>query len=81
MKYKNAEKILPPELVEEIQKYVQGEFLYVPKKDRQAHKALTEYRVELDKRNIRIYTMLNIVLDEAIFKINIGWFFLLFCHL
>lgn len=57
MKYKNAEKILPPELVEEIQKYVQGEFLYVPKKDRQAHKALTEYRVELDKRNIRIYTM------------------------
>ena len=30
MKYKNAKKILPEQLVKEIQKYVQGEIIYVP---------------------------------------------------
>lgn len=57
MKYKNANEILPSELVEEIQKYIQGEFLYIPKKERKAHKSVTEYRIELDKRNARIYNM------------------------
>ncbi len=57
MKYKNAEKILPPHLVEEIQKYVQGVFLYVPKKDKQTKRAVTEYKIELEKRNNRIYKM------------------------
>ncbi len=57
MKYKNANEILPCELVEEIQRYIQGEFLYIPKKDRQVHKAVTEYRIELEKRNSKIYTM------------------------
>lgn len=31
MKYKNAEEILPASLVAEIQKYVQGTQLYIPK--------------------------------------------------
>lgn len=31
MKYTNATKVLPEELIEEIQKYVQGETLYIPK--------------------------------------------------
>lgn len=57
MKYKNASDILPANLVEEIQKYVQGEFLYIPKKDRQAYRADTEYKIELAKRNFRIYNM------------------------
>ena len=57
MKYKNAGEILPAELLEEIQKYVQGEFLYVPIKERKTARALTEYRVELDRRNERIYRM------------------------
>lgn len=30
MKYTNATKILPAELVEELQKYLQGEYLYIP---------------------------------------------------
>ena len=42
MKYKNAGEILPPHLVEEIQKYVQGVFLYVPKKDKKTKRAVTE---------------------------------------
>lgn len=57
MKYKNAGEILPPELVEEIQKYIQGVFLYIPKKDKQAHRAVTDYRIELEKRDLRIYKM------------------------
>lgn len=57
MKYKNAGEILPQELVEEIQKYIQGGFLYIPKKDKQAHRAVTDYRIELEKRDLRIYKM------------------------
>lgn len=57
MKYKNAGEILPAELLEEIQKYIQGEFLYIPKKDKQTHRAVTEYKIELEKRNLRIYKM------------------------
>lgn len=30
MNYKNANDILPPELVQEIQKYLKGELLYIP---------------------------------------------------
>ena len=41
MKYKNAVAVLPTELIEEIQKYIQGEFLYIPKKDKQTHRAVT----------------------------------------
>lgn len=57
MKYKNAVAVLPTELIEEIQKYIQGEFLYIPKKDKRTHRAVTEYKVELEKRNNRIYKM------------------------
>lgn len=56
MKYINANKILPDALVEEIQKYVQAEYLYIPAKDNR-HKAwgeLSGYRKELEKRNRRI---------------------------
>lgn len=31
MKYRNAAAVLPQELLEELQKYVQGEALYIPK--------------------------------------------------
>lgn len=57
MRYKNANEVLPSELVEEIQKYVQGEFLYIPKKERKVYTADTEYKIELAKRNSRIYTL------------------------
>ncbi|MGL4911114.1 MAG: CD3324 family protein [Romboutsia sp.] len=30
MKYKNAKNILPIELLEEIQKYIQGDVIYIP---------------------------------------------------
>lgn len=32
MKYINANMILPEKLIEEIQKYIQGKYIYIPKK-------------------------------------------------
>jgi hypothetical protein len=31
LNYKNATQILPKELMDEVQKYIQGEYLYIPK--------------------------------------------------
>ena len=31
MSYTNAEEVLPPELLNEVQKYVQGEQIYIPR--------------------------------------------------
>ena len=31
MKYAKAKEILPDELIQEIQKYIQGQYLYIPK--------------------------------------------------
>ncbi|MCA0988426.1 CD3324 family protein [Guptibacillus algicola] len=56
MKYINAKKALPNELLEELQKYIQGETLYVPKpkSNREKWGASTGIRKELLKRNRRI---------------------------
>jgi Mor family transcriptional regulator len=35
LSYKNGKDILPPELLKEIQKYVQGELIYIPKGGRE----------------------------------------------
>lgn len=56
MKYINANVILPDGLVEELQKYVQAGYIYVPAREEQ-HKAwgeLSGYREELEKRNGKI---------------------------
>lgn len=56
MKYVNANAILPSMLVEELQKYVQAGYIYIPAKDEQ-HKSwgeLSGYRKELKKRNENI---------------------------
>lgn len=53
MKYVNANSILTDMLVEELQKYVQAGYIYIPAKDEQ-HKSwgeLSGYRKELAKRN------------------------------
>lgn len=56
MKYRNAATILPAELVEELQRYVQAGYLYIPAKEDQ-HKAWGERsggRKELKERNAAI---------------------------
>lgn len=53
MPYLNADGVLPPELLRELQKYVQGTLVYVPKSTPErlgwGHRNGT--RAELDRRN------------------------------
>lgn len=58
MKYINANTILPDMLIEELQKYIQAGYIYIPAKNEQ-HKSwgeLSGYRKELNKRNKVIIT-------------------------
>ena len=53
MKYKNASSLLPAALVEQLQDSLQGEYLYIPKKEDQ-HKSWgdqTGSRLRISKRN------------------------------
>jgi len=56
MKYINAFSVLPDNLVEELQKYVQGSYIYVPSKKGQRKKwgELSGYREKIEKRNYKI---------------------------
>lgn len=58
MKYINANKVLPEKLIMEIQKYVQGETLYIPKRETEYQKwgTLSGGRQLLDHRNAAIRT-------------------------
>lgn len=56
MKYINAKSVLPRELVEELQRYVQGGYLYVPAAEEQ-HRCwgeLSGYKEMLLQRNAEI---------------------------
>lgn len=57
MGYIRAEEILPVEIIEKIQMYVDGANIYIPRK--QAHRqewgSKTSYRCELQNRNQLIY--------------------------
>lgn len=57
MSYKNIECILPKSLVEEIQKYVDGQLIYIPKcgQKRRAWGTRNKTRQVLDARNRQIY--------------------------
>jgi Mor family transcriptional regulator len=56
MKYVNANHVLPDSLIMEIQKYVQGEAIYIPKPETVRRKwgTLSGSRKMLDKRNAAI---------------------------
>ena len=53
MSYINAKEILPAELLEEIQRYVKGEIIYIPKQDEEKIKWGTKNgsRKKYDMRN------------------------------
>ncbi|MGH4121320.1 CD3324 family protein [Clostridium sp.] len=57
MCYKNGKDILPSALLKELQKYIQGEILYIPKEDnvRSAWGENNGTRKLLRKRNLAIY--------------------------
>ena len=56
MSYKNAEEILPGEVIELIQQYVDGQNIYIPRKAeyRRSWGQGTAYKEELRLRNRRI---------------------------
>lgn len=56
MSYIKAEEILPEKLVREIQQYVDGVYIYIPRKpgSRRAWGEDTPYKSELRERNRRI---------------------------
>ena len=56
MRYIKAEDILPEDVVELIQQYVDGETIYIPRKagKRLSWGCNTDYRAELRRRNARI---------------------------
>ena len=56
MSYIKAEEILPEELIRKIQEYVDGVYIYIPRKPgtRHAWGQETDYKAELKARNNRI---------------------------
>ena len=61
MGYRKAEEILPMEIIKLIQQYVDGENIYIPRKEsnRQNWGSRTQIRQELNERNNRIYEDYN----------------------
>lgn len=58
MSYRSAQQILPEELIELIQQYVDGDYLYIPRKEtgRKKWGENTNIKSELAERNALIYT-------------------------
>lgn len=56
MSYINAESVLPREMIEEIQKYVDGVNLYIPKVP-ERNRICSSYKLELYRRNQEIYEL------------------------
>ena len=56
MSYIKAEEILPEELIRQIQEYVDGVYIYIPRKPGTRHQwgQETDYKAELKIRNDRI---------------------------
>ncbi|MBM7564892.1 CD3324 family protein [Paenibacillus sacheonensis] len=57
MNYKNGKDVLPPRLLEELQRYIQGELLYIPKpqSERAAWGEKSGSRVMIKRRNEEIF--------------------------
>ncbi|EJO5349186.1 hypothetical protein NRP93_003345 [Clostridium botulinum] len=57
MGYKNANEILPTELLDEVQKYIDGKYIYIPRKycNKKSWGENTETKRYIDHRNFCIY--------------------------
>lgn len=56
MRYKNGKEVLPPKLLEQLQKYVQGELVYIPRPESQraGWGAINGTRMAIQMRNMEI---------------------------
>lgn len=58
MQYKKGMDVLPPELLKEVQKYIEGGFLYIPKKTKRAGWGeISGSKTLIESRNKDIYGM------------------------
>lgn len=58
MCYKNGKEILPEVLLKELQKYVQGEIIYIPKsEERKPWGEMNGTRKAIKERNLEIYKL------------------------
>ncbi|MCJ7841404.1 CD3324 family protein [Lederbergia sp. NSJ-179] len=59
MSYKNGKEVLPPHLLKELQKYIQGELIYIPKQNKQraGWGEANGSRQLIAKRNEEIYQL------------------------
>ncbi|AHD07344.1 CD3324 family protein [Paenibacillus larvae] len=59
MSYKNGKDILPPSLLKQLQDYIQGEIIYIPKKEnrRAGWGENNGTRLVIERRNREIYQM------------------------
>lgn len=59
MGYRNALEVLPPELISQIQQYVDGEIIYIPRQEENRRKwgDNTHTRSDLHARNNEIYRL------------------------
>lgn len=57
MCYCKAESVLPTDLLKKIQEFIDGEYIYIPKKEanKKAWGSNTTTKQELKKRNMQIY--------------------------
>ena len=55
MSYIRAENVLPKELIETIQQYVDGKAIYIPSKQKKAWGSDTNTRSDLSERNRQIH--------------------------
>lgn len=57
MGYKNANEVFPSELLVEIQKHIDGEYIYIPRKlcNRKIWGASTDTKQYITERNLYIY--------------------------
>jgi len=55
--YKNGKDVLPPKLLKQVQQYIDGELLYIPKQNEQRASwgELSGSKERLNKRNAEIY--------------------------
>ena len=55
MRYIRADEILPPELLEAVQKYIDGQLIYIPSKEKQEWGSVTASRKYYCERNRDIF--------------------------
>lgn len=55
MSYIKAEEVLPQNLIEAIQQYVNGKAIYIPVSEKQEWGSRTDAKVYYQKRNQKIY--------------------------